>query len=840
MAENNRPRRREQNVTGQGAGVHKRGDGENTGPVGNGRPGSYSSGSGGSGKRNGRAGGSLPLIAILLVVLLGGGGGLSGLLGGSGGSTGQAPSGSGSGYNNPAPSAGTGSTGQTGTAGSTGSGAVDIDYLNSLFNGGGTVSSGWSDGSSLASGGQEELDTTVASGARDKYTKIRGGGQDKVTLMVYMCGTDLESRSGMGTSDLQEMIGAKMSDNVNILVYTGGCKSWRNNVISSSKNQVYQVVDGGLSRLVADDGSKVMTDPATLSGFIQFCAKNFPADRYDLILWDHGAGSASGYGYDEKNARSGSMSLAGINTALKNGGVKFDFVGFDACLMATMETALMLDKYADYMIASEETEPGVGWYYTDWLTTLSKNTSISTAELGRQIVDDFVNTCARKCPGQKTTLSVVDLAELSSTAKADFTAFSNSVSGLIENKEYRTVANARNQAREFAASNRIDQVDLVHLAENMGTAEGKALGKSIRAAVKYNRTSTNMTNAYGLSIYFPYKNRLYIDKITQDYDAIGIDAAYAKCIRQFASLQASGQAVSGGNQVSSPYSSLFGDFTSGMTGYGSSSGSSGQGQTVTIDEQMIGQLLGAFLGGDYSSLGGLSGGSSFLSDRAMPDDELVEYLTENHFDGGQLYWTDDNGQPEIRLTNDQWGLVQSVDANVFYDDGEGYVDLGRDLIFDFDEDGNLVPDNAGEVWISINDQPVAYYHLDTVDDGENYTITGRVPCKLNDVYVNLILVFDNEHPHGYIAGAVYDYRDGETETVAKSLTELTPGDTIDFLCDYYSYDGDYQATYMLGEQQVYSEDMKIHDTVLGDGKALLTYRFTDIYYQEYWSETLVR
>ena len=61
--------------------------------------------------------------------------------------------------------------------------------------------------------------------------------------------------------------------------------------------------------------------------------------------------------------------------ALTKAGVAFDFIGFDACLMATAENALMLTKHADYLIASEETEPGVGWYYTNWLTSLGKDPS---------------------------------------------------------------------------------------------------------------------------------------------------------------------------------------------------------------------------------------------------------------------------------------------------------------------------------------------------------------------------------------------------------------------------------------------------------------------------------
>ena len=117
------------------------------------------------------------------------------------------------------------------------------------------------------------------------------------------------------------------------------------------------------------------------SWYIQCCAGRYPASRYALILWDHGGGSVSGYGYDEKFASTGSMDLAGLDRALGDGGVKFDFIGFDACLMATAETALTMAQYADYLIASEETEPGVGWYYTDWLTALGEDPSMLTALL---------------------------------------------------------------------------------------------------------------------------------------------------------------------------------------------------------------------------------------------------------------------------------------------------------------------------------------------------------------------------------------------------------------------------------------------------------------------------
>ena len=811
----NRPRGRKRNVTGGGSGVNLRGDGLGTGPVGSGTSGR---GSSGSGQRNGRGMGGLPLIVLIIIALLGGGGSLGGLLGGGSGSSGGS-----SGSYTP-----TGNNWNVQEDYTASSGDSNFNFYNSSYSGNGSLSTGWTD----ENASQTSLDTEVASGSREKFTKIKGGGNDTVTIMVYLCGTDLESRSGMGTSDLQEMAAANIGKKVNLLVYTGGCSSWRNNIVSSRVNQVYQVMEGGVKCLIKDAGTASMTNPDNLAGYIQWSAKNFPADRYELILWDHGSGSVSGYGYDEKNKSSGSMTLSGIQSALEKGGVKFDFVGFDACLMATTETALMLSNYADYMVASEETEPGVGWFYTDWLNALGKNTSIPTVQLGQNIIDSFVETCAVKCRGQKTTLSMVDLSELSNTVPSLLGSFSKAVSTQISDKNYQKIAQARNQTREFAANTRIDQVDLVHLALNTGLKEGEALSKAIRSAVKYNRTSVNMSNAYGLSIYFPYRSSAkYVDSMSKTYSEIGMDADYTNCIRQFASLQVSGQAAQGGS--GSAYDTLFGDYAGGFSGMDS---------TGTSD--LISALLTGFLGGDYSSVSGMSSsGSSFLSDRALSEEDTLEYLKENHFDATQLAWVTEDGKEKIKLSDQQWSMVTDLELNTFYDTGKGYADMGLDNVYEFDDAGNLIADE-GKYWISINGQPVAYYHIDTLDDGTNYTITGRVPCMLNGQRSNLMLVFDNEHEKGYVAGAFSDYsKDDEIDVGGKEITELVAGDVIEPLCDLYDYSGNYNDTYYLGNPLEISSsaaDLTISDTALGDGTALVTYRFTDMYGANHWTQTIKR
>ena len=192
----------------------------------------------------------------------------------------------------------------------------------------------------------------------------------------------------------------------------------------------------------------------------------------------------------------------------------------------------------------------------------------------------------------------------------------------------------------------------------------------------------------------------------------------------------------------------------------------------------------------------------------------------------------------MSLSEDQWSLVHELDLNMFYDDGQGYVDLGLDNIYSFDENGSLVADTARD-WLAINGQPVAYYHIDTIDDGENYTITGRVPAMLNDERVELILVFDNENPYGYVAGASKQYdEEAETMTIAKNLVEIGSGDKIDFLCDFYSYSGEFQDSYYLGEQMTVDGDLEISNVDIGEGDAVITYRFTDIYNQEYWSDSI--
>ncbi len=690
---------------------------------------------------------------------------------------------------------------------------------------------------------EQEADLSVSNEARERYTAFPQQNAT-MTVMVYMCGTDLESNYGMATSDLKEMIAANIGENVNVIVETGGTKKWKNSTISSDKNQIYQVTDGGLV-LLDELKKKSMVEPDTLSEFIIYCQAKYPADRYALIFWDHGGGSVTGYGYDQYY-ESDSMTLDEIDTALKNSGCKFDFIGFDACLMATLETAIVAERYADYLIASEETEPGVGWYYTDWLTLLSDNTSISTVELGKEIIDSFVETCAKQTPGSKTTLSIIDLAQLSGTVPEAFNDFAESTSELIENEDYKKISDARSATIEFSSD--IDQVDIIDLANRIGTTEAKEFAAALKSCVKYNRTSSNIKNAYGVSVYFPYGKSNMMSSALKTYDKIGLDDSYGQCIKEFASVTAGGQIANGGS--GSLMDSLFGEFMGGSSTSTSSSAGSlldvigmlggDTGSTSGSNSDMLSTMFDLFLKSKKSKkLTGIDVGQ----DEEWFDKEQVkkykEYIAENYLDPDHVVITEDaEGRSVVSLTEEEWDLVQSIELCVFYDDGEGYIELGMDSIFTRDEEtGDLLIDYDGQ-WVTLNGQVASYYMLSEQysDDGENYVITGYIPALLNGESVQIIVVFDSREESGIVEGYRPMY-DDPAAPVAKTVTEFTDGDVIELVCDFYDYEQNYSESYTFGTPITVNGELKVSDAELdlGTHRALYSYCLTDIYGNRIWT-----
>ena len=724
---------------------------------------------------------------------------------------------------------------------------------------------------------------SLASG-RDYRVTPMGSGKDTVTIMIYMCGTDLESSYGMGTADLGEMIKAQIdSSKVNVLVMTGGCKKWKNNIVSSSVNQIYKVETGGLKRLVADAGNSAMTNPDNLTSFIQYCSKNYPASRNILIFWDHGGGSLTGYGYDEKNPASSSMTLDKINSALGKAGVTFDWIGFDACLMATLETALVCEKYADYMIASEESEPGTGWYYTDWLTKLSSNTSTPTVDIAKIIIDTFVSTSTASSKNAQVTLSVMDLAELSGSGVSAFKNFSTATSAALSGSNYNAIASARSGTRQFASSSKLNQIDLIDFCNRLGSAESAQLASALSSCVKYNKST--ISRAYGVSIYFPYESSKNVNSAISTYNSIGLDDSYSSFIKDFASMQQGGQFASAGSNA---YGS--GSFTSGdmsdllgtlLGSYGSSGYSSSSSYSANATSSLLGSLMGGYsspYGGSSSSAGygmdasSLLGLMSAFGGRSMPGElswvntDLIaaqaEDLASNYLDPSRLFVTmDGSGRRMLELTDEDWALVNDIELNVFVEDEDGFIDLGRDTSSYNDWDGNALLLDWDGTWLTVNGQPAAFYLESEFDDDGDYTIVGSIPARIttakagldetlvlaegdyaaNDnatetvtILVNLQVVFNDAAPDGEITGFYPLYAD-ETETESKGMMPVRQGDEITLLCDHYTLDGDFDSAYTLGESfTVGADGLNVVYKALDNENFSVTYRISDYFGNFYW------
>ena len=132
--------------------------------------------------------------------------------------------------------------------------------------------------------------------------------------------------------------------------------------------------------------------------------------------------------------------------------------------------------------------------------------------------------------------------------------------------------------------------------------------------------------------------------------------------------------------------------------------------------------------------------------------------------------------------------------------------------------------------------------MSTVDDGENYTITGRVPVLHNGQRYELILVFDNDTPYGYVAGVQAAYKDGATDTVAKAQEALQPGDVLEFICDYYTLDGSgiqYHDSYLMGDPITVTEEELTISNVPLTGTTRAAYRITDLYNVPRWTSAII-
>ena len=383
------------------------------------------------------------------------------------------------------------------------------------------------------SGGSEQPESIAESTAE-------AAEQKNFTLMVYMIGSDLEASAAAASNDLAEMTeNCPELDAVNVLVYTGGSPAWHSDV-PENVNAVMELTAQGFFTLETYP-EQSMGQPDSLTRFLNYGVEHFPAEQYGLILWDHGNGPVMGYGKDLR-FDGDALTLPEIGQALADSPFgpeqKLSWIGFDACLMASAELCCTVRDYAEYLVASQETEPGFGWNYA-FLSEMDGKTD--TQETTASIVDAYLSYCtdyyAENTLFQSdVTLAAIDLSytdELEETIDELFSAAAASVSG-----GYGSLALERIETRALgraSTGSEYDLVDLDSLMDEMAEQypERTAAVQEILSQM-VTQNGTNTTGCCGLSLYYPYYNKdYYRSEWREEYSQLGCLSQYQAYLQRY-------------------------------------------------------------------------------------------------------------------------------------------------------------------------------------------------------------------------------------------------------------------------------------------------------------------
>lgn len=232
------------------------------------------------------------------------------------------------------------------------------------------------------------------------------------SIFIYMCGSNLESKSGLAGKDIDELLKADIPDKVNVVIETGGAAKWRSHDIANDKLQRYIVKNHAL-KLVDELENQNMGDPKTFVDFMSWGREKYPAQRDLLVVWDHGADATQGVCFDENYDFHG-LKQADFTDFMKtrstentDAAKKLDMVIFDTCFMGSIETANWMQDYAHYMIASEVIVPGGGLDYSVIAGEFAGN---DDETFGKLVCDSFMEQCREKGLDNEVELSFYDLS----------------------------------------------------------------------------------------------------------------------------------------------------------------------------------------------------------------------------------------------------------------------------------------------------------------------------------------------------------------------------------------------------------------------------------------------
>ena len=641
-------------------------------------------------------------------------------------------------------------------------------------------------------------------GLRDYYVDVASA--KSATVMVYMCGSDLESGYGAASADIEEMLEADLGDNVNVVLETGGASEWSFSPEADPSTRQRWVLEDGEASLVQDAGEGTMLDEDEVTDFCSWAAKEYPADRYILIFWDHGGGTIGGFGYDENYPDASALTLSQLRNAIKASGVAFDMVGFDACLMATVECAWAMEPVADYLVASEQTEPGDGWSWTGFLNQLGSDPSTATTDLGKTIIDDFSAHYA-ETGEEDTTLSLIDLREISRVYERLSTFLDEAADSIeADNALFTTMSGARSRAKSYAEDS-VDQVDLVDMVDRSDFEGADDVSEAVASCVKYRSDTSSGSN--GIAMYFPYSEASQYSDVRQVLEDIGYTGPVA-FYDYFLSVMGNSPTSSSHGIVSS-YASTQVAQDSGTAASASSSSDSYANESLSSE-------------GWFEDL------SNEFSYQELPD---------------ELELASDGSNWVVDMDDSLWSDFADFQITVMQNYDDGYLMLGTDDAYQVTDDGNIAVDFDGE-WLSIDGSFFSFYcdAPEETEDGE-IRYSGTIPAILNGgERVDLVVTWPtaSERSDGETIGYVQGYRmSGQDYVLGRGLGQLEAGNTLTPVFDYFDSEGNWVET-LQGDAITVSDpsDVEVRYEDTGDASVLFWGTLTTVYGSQVDTEVLTK
>ena len=359
---------------------------------------------------------------------------------------------------------------------------------------------------------------------------------DSYTVLIYMCGANLESDYannpsggtngvGLAVMDIMEILSVpNKPDNVNIVIETGGAKKWTSTEYANygdydiDKNylQIHHVED---NKIVLDKSltKASMGVSTTLQAFIEYGLKTYPADKTGLVLWNHG-GALQGVCNDE-NYRSDALTTTEVTKAVNDAlsardmsGQKLEWIGYDACLMSVQDIAEKNSQYFNYMVAAEETESGTGWDYDSWIDDLYRKKPTET--ILEALVDGFIaDNGGINSNRNDQTLAFFDLRKMSSYKDAWENMSEALIDTISENGSdgfnNEIVSKVKSYAGDSAyAYGLFDAKDINKLSANSTYNPGETYINAVLVAhkevVSYCSVGKKAGKSYGLGMYYTY------------------------------------------------------------------------------------------------------------------------------------------------------------------------------------------------------------------------------------------------------------------------------------------------------------------------------------------------